>query len=556
MVEQPRPGLRIAVAQLNPVVGDFAGNLALAREARASAAAAAADLIVLTELFVCGYPPEDLVLRPAFIAACAEAVSTLASDTSDGGPAILVGAPTAAEGGVHNSVLLLDGGRVAAVRHKRVLPNDGVFDEKRVFIPGPPQKPVDFRGVCLGLPICEDLWAADAPEAAARSGAEVVIVVNGSPWWRGKDLERRKVAGRVARGANVPVIYANMVGGQDELVFDGGSFGLDADGSVGFRLPGFATGLATVGIAQRDGAWRLEPSDVAPVMTGEEADWRASVLGLRDYVEKNRFPGVVFGLSGGIDSAVVAAMAVDALGPGRVRALMLPYRFTAAQSLEDAAACARALGVRYDVAPIGAAVAGLDEALRPLFAGTPPGVAEENLQARARGVMLMAVSNKFGPLLLTTGNKSELATGYATLYGDMAGGFNSLKDLYKTEVYRLAHWRNASSGAGLLGPAGPVIPAAIIRRPPTAELMENQTDQDTLPPYPVLDAILFDLIERQLSAAAIIESGQDADTVRRVAALVAAAEHKRRQAAPGVKLGPRAFGRDRRYPITNRFAGG
>ncbi len=553
MDERPRQRLLITVAQLNPVVGDIAGNVALARNARAKAAADSADLLVLTELFISGYPPEDLVLRQAFVAACGEGVAALAADTADGGPAILVGAPVGATNGVHNSAVLLDGGRIAAIRHKSELPNYGVFDEKRVFRPGPLPAPIDFRGVRLAVPICEDLWADGVRKALATSGVELIVVINGSPYWRGKEAERLAVAKAAASAAGAPVLYANMVGGQDELVFDGGSFGIGRAGAEEFRFPRFEPAIATIACARKGRFWRIEPAAVAPPMSADESDWRACVLGLRDYVDKNRFPGIVLGLSGGIDSAVVAAMATDAIGPARVHCLMLPYRFTAPESFRDAAACAKALGVRYEVLPIADPVEGLEAALRPLFAGRPRDTAEENLQARARGAMLMAVSNKLGSLLLTTGNKSELATGYATLYGDMAGGFNPIKDLYKTEVYRLAHWRNGANAAGLLGPAGPVIPDAIIRRVPTAELRENQTDQDLLPSYEVLDAILFELIERERSVAEIIGAGHDGDTVRRVAQLVAAAEHKRRQSAPGVKLGARNFGRDRRYPITSRF---
>ncbi|MGV8841612.1 MAG: NAD+ synthase [Bauldia sp.] len=552
----PADRLRIAVAQLNPVVGDIAGNLAMALAARDDAGARSADLLVLTELFLSGYPPEDLVLRPAFLDACERAVARLAGTTADGGPAILVGAPWRGEGGVHNAVLLLDGGAIHSVRFKVELPNYGVFDEKRVFCAGPLPQPIVFRGVRIGVPICEDLWGSDVATHLGALGAELLIVPNGSPYWRDKHGERLRVATAAAIVTNAPVIYANMLGGQDELVFDGGSFALDAGGAVMWRLPQFEAGMTLAECSHAAGRWRIAPATVSPDLKGPEADWRACVLGLRDYLGKNRFPGVVLGLSGGVDSAVVAAMAVDALGPDRVHAVMLPYRFTSAQSLADAGDCAARLGIRLDVVPIAPPVEGFEAALAPLFAERARDTTEENLQARARGVILMALSNKFGSLLLTTGNKSEISVGYATLYGDMNGGFNPIKDLFKTEVYRLAEWRNAETAPGLLGPAGAVIPQAIIDRPPTAELRENQRDQDSLPPYDVLDAILADLVERERSVAEIVASGFDAATVRRVEHLVAISEYKRRQAAPGVKITARNFGRDRRYPITNRYRDG
>ncbi len=554
MAVMPADRLRIAVAQLNPVVGDIAGNLDLAHAARADAAARGADLLVLTELFLSGYPPEDLVLRPAFLDACEKAIAALAGPTADGGPAVLVGAPwRGTDGAVHNAMLLLDGGAIHSVRFKVELPNYGVFDEKRVFRAGPLPDPMLFRGVRIGVPICEDLWGSDVAAHLAALDAELLIVPNGSPYWRDKHGARLRVATAAAIRTSAPVIYANMFGGQDELVFDGGSFALDSGGALVWRLPQFEAGIAVADCSHRGDRWTIAPGETAPDLRGPEADWRASVLGLRDYVAKNRFPGVILGLSGGVDSAVVAALAVDALGPDRVHCVMLPYRFTSQQSLSDAADCASLLGVRLDVVPIEAPVTGFEAALAPLFAGRARDVTEENLQARTRGVVLMALSNKFGALLLTTGNKSEISVGYATLYGDMNGGFNPIKDLFKTEVYRLAAWRNASSADGLRGPAGPVIPQAIIDRPPTAELRENQRDQDSLPPYDVLDAILAELVERERSVADIVGMGFDAATVRRVEHLVAISEYKRRQAAPGAKITARNFGRDRRYPITNRY---
>lgn len=554
MAVMPSDRLRIAVAQLNPVVGDIAGNLHLALEARADAAARDSDLLVLTELFLSGYPPEDLVLRPAFLDTCERAIAALAGSTADGGPAVLIGAPwRGTDGGMHNAMLLLDGGAIHSVRFKVELPNYGVFDEKRVFRAGPLPDPVVFRGVRIGVPICEDLWGGDVARHLGVLGAELLIVPNGSPYWRDKHGDRLRVTTGAAIATAAPVIYANMLGGQDELIFDGGSFAVDANGAVMWRLPQFEPGVAIADCTRTGGSWTIATGGTAPDLRGPEADWRASVLGLRDYVTKNRFPGVVLGLSGGIDSALVATMAVDALGPDRVHCVMLPYRFTSEQSEADAAACAALLGVRLDVVPIEAPVRAFETTLAPIFGGRARDVTEENLQARTRGVVLMALSNKFGSLLLTTGNKSEISVGYATLYGDMNGGFNPIKDLFKTEVYRLAAWRNQASASNLLGPAGRVIPQAIIDRPPTAELRENQRDQDSLPPYDVLDAILADLVERERSVQEIVASGFDAATVRRVEHLVAISEYKRRQAAPGVKITARNFGRDRRYPITNRY---
>jgi len=546
--------LRLSIGQLNPIVGDLAGNLDRARKARAGAAAASADLLVLTELFVSGYPPEDLVLRPAFIDACRKTVEALAAETGDGGPSVLVGAPWVEADRLHNSVLLLAGGKVAAVRHKVELPNYGVFDERRVFEPGPPPEPVAISGARIGLPICEDLWSADFCRGIGAAGAELLISIHGSPYWRGKLEQRYQVARDAAAASGCPVVYANMVGGQDELVFDGASFGVGREGEIAFQFSRFTEATETVAV--ETGAARgldLAAGVKVPVPSGEEADWRACCLGLRDYVEKNGFPGVVIGLSGGIDSAVTAAMAVDALGAGRVRCVMLPYRFTSKASVSDAAACANALGVRLETVPIEAPVAGFEAALSDLFKGRSRDVTEENLQARSRGVILMAISNKFGELLLTTGNKSEVSVGYATLYGDMNGGFNPIKDLFKTEVHRLANWRNRNTPAGLRGPPGEVIPQSIIEKAPSAELRENQTDQDTLPPYDELDAILTDLIEDERSLAEIVAAGHDSATVAQVAKMVRIAEYKRRQAAPGVKISRRNFGRDRRYPITNRF---
>jgi NAD+ synthase len=555
---RPNDRLAIAVAQLNPTVGDIAGNAEKARRARAQAAADGADLVAFSELFISGYPPEDLVLKPALQAACRAKIEELARETADGGPALLVGTPWVEDGKLHNAVALLDGGRIAAVRFKVNLPNYGVFDERRVFTPGPVPGPVRFRGVGLGIPICEDIWTdwgdyENVVECLAETGCEIMIVPNGSPYWRDKDDVRLNVAvARVTESA-LPLIYVNQVGGQDELVFDGASFGLHADRSLACQLPAFCEQVTTLRWERTGAGWRCNGGPVAALNDGDKDDYAACMLGLRDYVDKNGFAGVVLGLSGGIDSALVAALAVDALGPARLRCVMLPYRFTSKQSLDDAAIVAEALGVRYDVVPIESAVAGLEHTLALVLAGRPRDVTEENLQARARGTILMAISNKFGLMVVTTGNKSEMSVGYATLYGDMNGGFNPIKDLYKTEVYRLARLRNGWKPAGALGPDGPVIPDNILTRAPTAELRENQTDQDTLPPYDVLDRILERLVEREEPVAKIVEAGFERETVMKVARMLDLAEYKRRQGAPGVKVTLKNFGRDRRYPIVNRF---
>ena len=526
---------KLALAQLNPIVGDVEGNAAKALEAWRRARSLGADLVMFPELYLAGYPPEDLVLKPAFQDACRAAAEGLARDMRDG-PAALIGLPYAEGGALYNAYALLDGGAVAALRFKVDLPNYGVFDEKRVFEPGPLPGPVMIRGVRFGVPICEDIWTGDVVECLAETGAEILLVPNGSPYWRGKTDERFNIAAARIAESGLPLVYLNQVGGQDELVFDGASFVLNADSSLAAQMPAFREDLALTVWDKGAEGWRCAEGPMAVPEEGDEADYAACMLGLRDYVEKNRFPGVVLGLSGGIDSALCAAIAVDALGASRVHCVMLPYRYTSRNSLADAAGCAEALGVRYDILPIAPAVEGFEALLQPLFAGRPRDITEENLQSRARGTILMSISNKFGAMVVTTGNKSEMSVGYATIYGDMNGGFNPIKDLYKMEVYRLSALRNRCKPDGALGPDGIVIPENILSKAPTAELRENQKDQDSLPPYEVLDDILDCLVEHEMRVSEIVARGHDVETVTQDRAAAPIAEYKRRQSAPGVKV--------------------
>ncbi len=533
--------LIIALAQLNPIVGGVAANFAKAKTEVGKLVGV--DLVLFPELFMAGYPPEDLVLRPSFVKACKAAVEELAREFA-AGPAILMGLPWREGGKLHNSVALLNDGKIETVRHKFDLPNYGVFDEKRVFQPGPAPGPISVKGVRIGVPICEDIWTEETCETLAETGAEILLSPNGSPFERNKDDVRLNLVVARVTETGLPLAYLNQVGGQDELVFDGASFVLNADRSLALQMPMFEEAVAITEWVRGPNGWSMTVGEVAKLPENEEETWKACVLGLRDYVDKNKFPGVVLGLSGGIDSAVVAAMAVDALGASRVHCVMLPYAYTSEDSLVDAKECAALLGVRYDIVPIKEPVEGFLSALGPMFEGTQSGVTEENLQSRSRGVVLMAISNKFGSMVLTTGNKSEMSVGYATLYGDMNGGFNPIKDVYKMEVYRLAAWRNMQSH---------VIPERIITKSPTAELRPNQTDQDSLPPYAVLDDILEGLVEHEQTLAEIVARGHDPVLIKRIQHMLYVAEYKRRQAAPGVKITRRNFGRDRRYPITNGF---
>jgi NAD+ synthase len=544
--------LTIALAQTTQHVGDLAANASAMLTLRAQAGAV--DLILFPELQLIGYPPEDLVLKPVFAQRAEAALAELAHATSDGGPAMLVGSVFVEDGKLYNGVALLDGGEIAAVRYKHELPNYGTFDEKRVFSPGPLPAPVLFRGVKLGLPICEDAWLPTVCSHLAEAGAELLISVNGSPYEIDKDDRRsdQVFAARV-RETGLPLVFLNRIGGQDELVFDGASFVMNGDGTIVWRLPDWEESLAITqwtrgadGLMCAAGSlakWDETPADI----------YHAMVIALRDYVNANRFPGVVLGLSGGIDSAICAAIAADALGPDRVWCVMMPSRFTSQASLDDARACAAMIGCRLDTIPISPAVEAFDVMLSDSFADASVDITEENIQSRIRGMTLMAISNKFGPMLLTTGNKSEMSVGYATIYGDMAGGYNPLKDAYKMTVFAIARWRNANKPRLGLGPDGPVMPETIITKPPSAELRDNQKDSDSLPDYPVLDPILHGLVEEDLSVDQVAARGFDRDVVARIERLLCIAEYKRRQAPPGVKLGTRNFGRDRRYPITNAF---
>ena len=549
--------LTIAIAQINPTVGDIRANMDLIRAARV--AGAAAELLVTGELAASGYPPEDLVLKAAFQDAVRDAVESLARETADGGPAVILGAPWKENGKLYNAALLLQDGVVREKRFKHRLPNYGVFDEKRVFDRGPEPAPMVVNGVRLGVMICEDMWEPDVCRALKDNGAEILMVLNGSPFEVDKPTARLDLARKRTAETNLALVYVNLAGGQDELVFDGGSFVMDPGGGVIARAAAFAPQTLISRWRREGDSWAADNGPLARPAAGIEAIYRAMVAGLRDYVEKNRFPGVLIGLSGGIDSALSAAVAVDALGAERVHCVMMPSPYTSTESLDDAAAVAGLLGVKLDTVSIQPAMDAFAGMLRGPFAGRPADTTEENIQSRARGMTLMALSNKLGFMVLSTGNKSEMSVGYATLYGDMCGGYSVLKDVYKTTVFEISRWRNKNRPTGMTGMKGPpgmVMPERVIDKPPSAELKPNQTDQDTLPPYDVLDDILKCLIEDEMSLDAITARGHCDETVLRVWRMLDRAEYKRRQAPPGVKITSRAFGRDRRYPITNGFTGG
>lgn len=543
---------KLMLAQLNPTVGAIAANVARAKQAWLGAKAAGADMVALTEMFVTGYQTQDLILKPAFVSAAVAAVEALAAECADG-PALGIGGPVRQGGRLYNGYYVLERGRVHARVLKHHLPNDAVFDEKRVFAAADVHGPYVVKGVRIGTPICEDAWHPDVAETLAETGAEILLIPNGSPYHRGKpNLRLNLMVSRVVE-TGLPLVYLNMVGGQDDQVFDGSSMVLNPGGRLMAQLPQFDEAEVMVTFRRGAEGWEADPGAISEIPPIGEADYRACVLALGDYLRKCGFSRALLGLSGGIDSAIVAAMAVDALGPENVRCVMLPSEFTSAHSLEDAAAAAKALGCRLDTVPIGGAQAAVGEALAPLFAGTEAGITEENIQSRLRGLLLMALSNKFGEMLLTTGNKSEMAVGYCTIYGDMNGGYNPVKDMYKTRMFLTAKWRNDNHRPWMKGPAGEVIPARIIEKPPSAELRANQRDDDSLPPYEVLDVILECLVEKEMAVADIVALGFDRAVVKKVEHLLYLAEYKRFQAAPGVRLTQKAFWLDRRYPIVNRW---
>ena len=543
---------RITLAQLNPTVGDLAGNAAKAREAWEQGRDAGADLVALPEMFITGYNTQDLVMKPVFQQAAIAEVEKLAVDCAEG-PAMAIGGPWVEDGKLYNAYLILKGGKIASKALKHHLPNETVFDEVRIFDAGPLGGPYSVGNTRVGSPICEDSWHEDVAETLEETGAEFLLIPNGSPYFRNKyDIRLNHMVSRVIE-TGLPLIYLNMVGGQDDQVFDGGTFALNPGGELALRMPLFDSAITHVDLERGDDGWRICPGEIIPMADEWEQDYRVMVQSLRDYMGKTGFGKALLGLSGGVDSALVAAIAVDALGADNVRCVMLPSEYTSAESLDDAEAVAKALGVRYDYVPISESRQAVTNTLAPLFAGMEPGLTEENIQSRLRGLLLMALSNKFGEMLLTTGNKSEVAVGYATIYGDMNGGYNPIKDLYKTRVFETCRWRNANHRDWMMGPEGEVIRPNVIDKPPSAELREDQKDSDSLPDYPELDAILDILVDQDGSIADCVAAGFDRDVAKRVEHLLYISEYKRFQSAPGARLTPRAFWLDRRYPIVNRW---
>jgi NAD+ synthase len=543
---------RLTLAQLNPTVGAIEANIALALEAWREGRSAGAAMVALTEMFVTGYQTQDLILKPAFAAEAEAAVTALAAQITEG-PALGIGAPHSRDGKLYNAYYILQSGQVLTVVLKHELPNDGVFDEKRLFASAPLQGPYRIGPLRIGSPICEDAWHSDVAETHAESGAEILLVPNGSPYHRGKPSVRTNLMVARVVETGLPLVYLNMIGGQDDQVFDGASFVLNPGGELAVQMPQFLPCITHVDFEQTAEGWRAKQGMMESLPRIVEADYHAMVLSTRDYLAKCGFKKVLLGLSGGIDSAIVATIAADAIGAENVRCVMLPSRFTSAVSLQDAGEVARNLGTRLDTVSIAGPQDAVGAALGDLFAGTAEGITEENVQSRLRGVLLMALSNKFGEMLLTTGNKSEMAVGYCTIYGDMNGGYNPLKDLYKTRVFATCRWRNENHRPWMKGPAGAVIPQRVIEKPPSAELRENQKDQDSLPPYEVLDDILDGLIESELSVAEIVARGHDKATVKKIEQLLYLSEYKRFQAAPGTRLTKKALWLDRRYPLAMRW---
>ncbi|PCH71874.1 MAG: NAD+ synthase [Rhodobacteraceae bacterium] len=543
---------RVTLAQLNPTVGDLAGNGAKARDAWAQGRAAGADLVALPEMFITGYNTQDLVMRPAFQADAIAEIHKLAAACADG-PALAIGGPWVEEGKLYNAYLILKGGKIASKSLKHHLPNETVFDEVRIFESGPLGGPYSVGNTRIGSPICEDAWYDDVTETLEETGAEFLLIPNGSPYYRDKlEVRLNQMVARVIE-TGLPLIYLNMVGGQDDQVFDGGTFALNPGGALALQMPVFDEAVTHVDLTRSDDGWRIEPGKVHTHPDAWEQDYRVMVTGLRDYIAKTGFSSVLLGMSGGVDSALVAAIAVDALGADNVRCVMLPSEYTAPESLEDAELAAKALGCRYDHVPIGEGRAAITNTLAPLFEGLAEDLTEENIQSRLRGLLLMAMSNKFGEMLLTTGNKSEVAVGYATIYGDMAGGYNPIKDLYKTRVFETCRWRNDNHRDWMKGPKGEVIPPRIIDKPPSAELRADQKDSDSLPDYPELDALLEILVDGDGSIADCVAAGFERDVAKRIEHLIYISEYKRFQSAPGARLTERAFWLDRRYPMVNRW---
>lgn len=543
---------RITLAQLNATVGDIEGNAQKAIAAWTKARAAGADMVALPEMFITGYNSQDLVLKPVFHQTAIARLEQLAQDCADG-PAMGIGGPVIDGARLHNAYYILQGGKITATVLKHHLPNTNVFDEERLFEPGDPSGPYTVNGLRIGSPVCEDAWFEDVAETLEETGAEILLVPNGSPYYRDKLPVRHQVMVSRVVETGLPAIYLNLVGGQDDQVFDGGSFALNRGGKLALQMPLFEESITHIDLTRGADGWEIVQGPLTHVPDSHEQDYHAMVLALRDYMAKTGFKKVLLGLSGGIDSAIVAAIAADALGPQNVRCVMLPSEYTSNASLEDAKAVATALGCQYDFVPISEGRQAITNTLAPLFEGTNPDLTEENIQSRLRGLLLMALSNKFGEMLLTTGNKSEVAVGYATIYGDMAGGYNPIKDVYKSRVFELCRWRNANHRDWMMGPANEVIAPRIIDKPPSAELRPDQKDEDSLPPYDVLDAILEMLVDQDASVADCVAAGFDRDTVKRVEHLLYISEYKRFQSAPGARLSKKAFWLDRRYPIANRW---